>query len=411
MIEKKWDKQEKLNLSLLIFAQALTTVISSIFYSFCGLAASFLSTQEELSTLPISLSILGTAVMAIPAAYIMDKIGRKGGFFLGLFFGFIGSFILCGAILKGSFVLLNVGSIFIGFAVGFSQYYRFAAGEIFQSPFLKTQAISYVLGAGIIGCFIGNPLANMADAFFLPYLFLGPFIIVMLAYLIQFFIIFFLNFPSLESYSSDPHYKKNTIFSFWDYKFIAALICGLVGSVVMMVLMTATPLAMSICHWNNQDISYVIQFHFIGMFAPSLFTGKLINKWGNARVIFIGISLNLLCVLCACSGTDISQFWVALVLLGLGWNFMYIASTDLLAKSFDGAAKKKAQSINEFLNYTATALGSFLAGVGVQKIQWKGLAMVALPLLLISAISLIYYSYRNKMNSKINNLNLTENRK
>ena len=352
-----------------------------------------LTDNKALATLPMAIQFFATMLTTIPAALLMNRFGRRQGFIFSSITGFAGSLIAIYAVTHDSFVIFCFATALFGIYTGFGNYFRFVATEV-APPGQSNTAISYVLAGGVLAAFIGPNLANYSkDAFDVAYL--GSFIAVLILYTLNLFNILLIDLPkpvnravnefarSLREIASQP-------------VFIVALLSAAIGFSMMSLLMTATPLAMKHEHLPFSDVAFVIQWHVLGMFAPSFFTGHLINRFGTLPIIFIGGILMLVCIATNLLGTSLWHFWLALFTLGLGWNFMFIGGTSLLTKTYNEAEKAKTQALNDFTVFTMVTFASLGAGVLQYQLGWVMVNISVIPFILISLFSVMWLSGKSQ---------------
>jgi MFS family permease len=379
------------NVFLLACCQALLLTNGVTLISIGALAGYALAGNKALATLPTTAAVIGAALAAFPASLLMRRVGWRNGFLTGGVFGLIGSVVAALAIWAGSFWLLCAGTLLLGIYNAFGQYYRFAAADA-AIPAWKPRAISLVLAGGLLGGVIGPEVSkhtiDLAQPKFLvsyASLFVFSLLAMILVSLLK------ISAPREENVTSAPRPLREIVAQ---PTFVVAALSGALGFAVMNLLMTATPLAMGFCGHHYADSASVISAHVVAMFAPSFFTGSLIKRFGVLRVILAGVAAMLACVGVALSGERVANFWWALVLLGLGWNFMYVGGTTLLTEVYRPAEKAKTQGLNEILISGVTALSSFASGVLVNSFGWKQLNVVALPLLLLAGMASFWLTLR-----------------
>jgi MFS family permease len=354
---------------MLALCQALMMSGSSLLITASALVCYTLTDDKSLVTLPLSLQFLALMLTSIPASILMGKIGRKAGFLIGSLFGIAGAAVSVYAIFNHQFWLFAVGSFFIGMFNGFATYFRFAAVEV-VNEINRPKAISYVMAGGVIAAFIGPNLANFGRSMFTEIQFAGGFIYVTGLYLLVFVILSFIKLPppSLEKNQGSGRPLSHII---KQPTFIVAVICGMLGYGVMSYLMTATPLAMNHHQHDFSETAFVIQWHVLAMFAPSFFTGSIIQRIGVLKVMITGAFLALLCVIINLNGQTVWHFWIALVALGISWNFLFIGASTLLTSTYRKEETAKTQALNDFLVFTMVTAASLSAGLFQHKFGWE----------------------------------------
>lgn len=343
--------------------------------------------ETSLATLPLSMQFVGTMIATIPASMLMRRVGRRVGFSVGQGIGAVGAALACYAIWEQSFWLFTLCGLIIGFHNAFWQYYRFAASETASDAF-KPRAISLVMAGGVVAAIIGPELAVFSRELMAPVLFAGSYAVIVVLCLVTIIVLQFIRIPNLTAEERrDTGRPISEIVK--QPVFIVAALSAMFGYAVMSLVMTATPLAMAFCNHDFDDTAFVIQWHALGMFAPSFFTGTVIRKIGVLNVIKIGALLMIGCVIVNLNGIELEHFWVGLVLLGLGWNFMFIGGTTLLTETYTPAERNKVQALNDFLVFGTVSAASLSAGMLQNLVGWDAvnLAIVA-PVILAFAAAL-----------------------
>ncbi len=373
---------------LLATCQALMMSSTSLMITVSALVGLSLADDKSLATLPLSLQFLGLMLTSLPASAIMGKLGRKQGFIIGSLFGLVGGGIAVWAILNHQFWGFAAAAFLIGVFNGFGTYYRFAAVDVAEGS-NKPKAISYVMAGGVIAAFVGPNLANLGRGIFSAEQFAGGFVFVILFYFLVLLIMTFIHLPNVVT--SDAEEQPRSLKQIAKQPtFIVAVICGMLGYAVMSYLMTATPLAMKHHAHAFDDTAFVIQWHVLAMFAPSFFTGNLIQRFGVLKILMTGALLAILSVAINLLGTTVWHFWAGLVALGISWNFLFIGATALLTGAYRSSEKSKAQGINDFLVFTMVTIASLSAGMFQHNYGWKAVNIGALPLIVIIILSLLW---------------------
>ncbi len=377
-----------------IIAATLSLAISGIplLVLVSGLIGSRLAPMEELATLPLALNVVGLAIFAIPAAVLARKFGRKKAGFVGLCSAFTGMLLCAASTLLESFNFLLLGALFIGFSTAFFQQFRFAAIESLKDLEDTGPALSVIMlcsiVAGILGPEIGDmgrDLINSKTGYTASFLLMA--LIILLAMSVW---TFFQNPHITEDSDSGPGRHLSDIVR--QPLFLIALTASLIGYAVMSFLMTSTPISMHLIQGHSLDESkWVIQSHLIAMFAPSLFSGLLIKRFGPAPIMLVGSLLYLLVVAIASAGHHLLHYWWALVLLGIGWNFLFISGTSLLPQTYQHSERFKAQAVNDFSIFLAQALASLSAGWILYRLGWMNQVLICLPFVVFMLIVALVY--------------------
>lgn len=379
------------NIWLLSGMQALMMSGNTLMVTTSALVGFSLASDKSLATLPLALQFFATMLMTIPASFVMKRRGRRFGFFLGTLLGIGGAVLLSVAIYQHSFWLFALGASLIGMFNGFGVYYRFAAVDVASADY-KSRAISYVMAGGVIAALVGPNLANWTlEWSSLP--FAGSYLALSGIYLLSMLALPLLHVPAQSD--SEQHKKGRSLGVIVRQPvFIVALLGAMLGYGVMSLVMTATPLAMKHSQINFSDTAMVIQWHVLGMFAPSFFTGHLIRYFGVLRIMLAGVVLYAVTVATNLSGTGLWDYWLALLLLGVGWNFLYVGGTTLLTESYRPEEKAKVQALNDFMIFTTVTLASVSAGVLQYYFGWQVVNMGVIPILLIIFVSIVWLMLR-----------------
>ena len=377
------------NVAILFGSQAMHISSQIVLFTLAGLVGQMLADDKALATLPVSAVIVATALTTIPASLLMKRIGRRAGFMIGSTTGLTGILIASYAVWSSSFWLFVIGSFIVGINGGFAQYYRFAAADVASREF-RPRAISYVIAGGIAAAVIGPQIVRWTNDL-LPVPFLGSILSLTIPILIAILLLSQLSIPKL----SDEEIKATgrPLFQITSNPtFIVSVLSGMVGYGTMSMIMTATPIAMVGCGFGINESAGVIQWHVMGMFIPALFTGHLINRFRVLPIVFTGLVLLMGCVATAIAGIDIMNFTIALVALGLGWNFTFVGASSLLTETYHPSERAKVQATNDFLVFGTAALGSVSAGAMLDAYDWNTVNLFALPLIALTALVVIWYA-------------------
>ena len=367
----------------LAVAQALLTTGNILLVAVSALIGKQLASHPALITLPVALQFLGMIMATLPAAHLMQKMGRKVGFVLGNCIGLLGTWVALQGLQANSLMHFASGTFLIGMAIGTAQQYRFAALDVCSLE-QRPRAISMVMAGGILAAVLGPNLAIWSRQWFDGNPFEGAFYGLFLVYMLALLLI--VSLPLARPVKSAVQQSTRSYAQLFKQPLlVAAIASGAIGYAVMVLLMTATPIAMQNDEFPFSNIAWVIQWHVLGMYVPSFFTGHLIRRFSSRSVIVWGCATLALCVLVNVLGQSYWHYWLGLLLLGVGWNFTFIGATHLLTFTYEPAEQGKVQGINEFMVFTAAALGSLLAGVGVDKLGWMWLNLVSLPPIMLVA--------------------------
>lgn len=336
--------------------------------------------DKSLATLPLALQFVAMALTTIPASLYMGRFGRKVGFITGASIGACGGALGAYAIMQGDFVLFCIASLLTGSFNGFCHYFRFAAADVSTDAF-RSKAISYVLAGSIVAALLGPTLArNTADLMSVQ--FAGVYLALIVVYLLVACIVSFIDIPrpTVEQRKAGGRPLSNIA---RQPKFIIAVCAATFGYLVMSFLMTVTPIAMGVCGFTFSDSSYVIQAHILGMYAPAFVTGHLINRFGVNNILIAGSVLCGASIVIHLSGIGFMNFLFGLVLVGVGWNFLFTGGTTLLTQTYTPAEKAKVQGLNDFFIWGTISIGAVTSGAVQHSVGWSAVNLVMAPLVLI----------------------------
>jgi len=379
--------EERRSVALLAACQAMLFTNNSTLIAINGLAGFALAPTATLATLPVTCWVAGGAIATVPASNYMKRVGRKRGLIRGAAIGILGSLLCAAAIWQANFWMLCFGTLVFGGFNAFGQYYRFVASEVAR-PESRANAVSLVLAGGLVGGILGPSTSRLTidlfEARFMgAYLALIGFVLVTIAILSR------IRIPDLSASEQSATGRPMSVIA-RQPKYVVAVLAAAVSYGVMNFLMVSTPLAMRACGHPYGDAALVISSHVIGMFAPSFFTGGLIRRFGTVPVMLAGAALNVVSVAIALAGIDVANFWWSLVLLGVGWNFLYIGATTLLTETYRPEERAKAQGVNELAIFCMMSVSSLSSGMIVTNAGWEKVNYAATPLIAIVAVALAW---------------------
>ena len=388
------------NLLLLALSQIFSFTAAPVTVFLSGIIGSQISPVKSLSTLPMSISVVGIAIGAIVATKIMSLVGRKYGFILASIGNALISILAAYSVLNQNFVLFCFANFFLGVGMAFTHQYRFAAAESVEKN-MAPKAISIILFGGIISAFLGPSLANYAKDLVSENLYVGSYLALAILTFIPTILFLF--------YENKTVIQKNIKYTGRSYlelisqpRFIQAITASAFGYAIMTFLMTATPLSMHVMEkMSLSKTGVVIQFHVASMFLPSLITGHLIKKIGHSNVIYAGLFLYSITLFISIFDQSFYNYMVALIFLGLGWNFLFIAGTSLLVLTYDENEKYKAQGLNDFVVYSVHALGSLSAGIFISLSSWKIMNLVCIPFIILIILASVRADIVDKKNPSV----------
>ena len=381
------------NVGLLAACQAMLFTNNATLIAINGLAGLALAPHASLATLPVTCWVIGGAATTVPASLYMKKVGRRAGLIRGASVGIVGAAICATAIWQANFWLLCFGTLVWGTYNAFGQYYRFVAAEV-AAPDFRATAVSLVLAGGLVGGIVGPTLSRFTVDLVGPK-FAGAYLALIVFALVTMAILSRIRIPDPSAAEQAASGRPLSEIAAQP-KYIVAVLSGALGYGVMNFLMTSTPIAMRVCGHPYADAAFVISSHVVAMFAPSFVTGSLIKRFGVIPVMAAGAALNIACIAVALSGVEVANFWWALVLLGTGWNFLYIGGTALLTETYRPEERAKAQGANEFAIFAMMTLSSFSSGMIVTNAGWEKVNYAAAPLVAIVIMALVFLYFHTK---------------
>ena len=390
------------NLTILLFAQIFSFTSAPITVFLSGIIGSTMIDNKSLATLPSALMVIGTAIGSIFASYIMSVYGRKFGFIIGTIITSSSALIASYTIYENIFFLYCLSNLFIGVGHSFVHQYRFAAAESVKEEHVPN-AISFILFASMIGALIGPNIATATKDVVPSVIYSGSYIFLSILTIIPFFFfLFYSNDKLIIVKESETLYTRTYLELFFQPKFMQAVIASSLAYCVMSFLMTATPISMHV--HNNISLGktgFVIMFHILAMFIPSLITGKLIKKFGNNQIMYAGVIILMLSIVSNFINQSFYNYFIGLILLGLGWNFLFISGTSLLMTSYRPDEKFRAQGLNDFIIFTTQAIGALSAGFLLSFLGWKLINLFCIPLLIFIILSVLVSEYQQKSTIKL----------
>ena len=376
------------NVLLMFGCQALSLIANSVFLTTSALIGFSLLEQKHLATAPHAALMAATMAAAMPASLLMKRIGRRNGFMLGALSGLIGGVLCLTALTLRSFPLFLFGAVLMGVANTFSWFYRFAAPEA-ATPEFRSQAISLVVAGGVISAALAPQLVIWTREMLPLIMFAGSYVILLLAPILCMLLLLLIDIPPVkESMYDEPPRPLSKIAA--QPVFGVAVFAAVTAFACMVLIMAATPLAVVACNHGIDGAMLIIQWHALAMFAPSFFTGHLIRRFGLLNIMAIGAFLEIATVIPAFMGTTMGHFWIALMLLGLGWNFMFVGATSLLTYAHIPSERAKVQGINDFAIWGFVAMASLASGAVHEEFGWIVLNLCILPMLLVSLLSILW---------------------
>ena len=375
------EKQHR-NVLVLSACQATLQTGGVTLVAVTGLAGYALAPNTVFATVPLTCYVLGSALTTVPASMLMKAIGRRAGFQTGTAIGMTGAALCALAVYLANFWVLCCGMLVMGSYTAFGKYYRFAATDVADAGF-RAKAISLTLAGGIVGGFIAPEMAKRTKDMFADHMFLGSYLSLIAVCIIAALLLTQLDIPQLtEQERKEGGRPLREIMR--QPVFIVAALAGALSYGIMNLFMTSTPLAMRAHDHHFNSAALVLEWHVVGMYGPSFFTGSLIQRFGVLKVILAGIALLFGSVLCALAGTGVVNFWLALFVLGVGWNFMYVGGSALLSECHTPAERAKTQAANDLLIFCTMAVSSMSSGMLLNVSGWHAVNYGTIPFLLLS---------------------------
>ena len=384
-------RREHLNVAILATSWALFLTAAITVMTLSGLVGDRLAPTPALATAPVAAMMLGIVAAALPASLLMKRIGRRPGFVLGGLVGAAGGAVSVAGVAWESFAAFVTGNLLLGVYQAFANYYRFAAADA-ASPDWRSRAISLVMAGGVAAAFLGPWNARYAVDL-LPVADAGPYAVVLALALLATLGLSRLRIPGEDEARTGAQRPLSEIVRQPDVP--VAVLAGAVGYALMILVMTATPLAMRAHGFDLARAATVMQWHVLGMFAPSFVTGHLIARHGTANVLLAGTGIMAAAAGVAIAGTTYAHFLVALIALGVGWNLLFVGGSSLLATTHTPAERGKVQGANDLVVFTAVAAGSLLAGTLLHLASWQTLNLAMLPALAVVAGVVLRWQHRS----------------
>ena len=383
------------NLSLLVAAQALGGASPPIIISLGGLVGQQLSSNPTATTLPVSIYQLGLALSTLPAAWLMQRLGRRWAYVLGAVLGVVSGIIAARGIAQSDFVTFCIGTALAGFYAACVQSYRFAAADAVGAPHLQAKAISRIMVGGLIAAIIGPQVVIWTRDALPATPFAGSFYSQAALAALALPILLLLRLPAPQKQAIVGTARPLKAIAATP-QFIEAAAAGVVSYGLMAFLMTAAPMAMVGCGHSVGEAALGIQWHVLAMFGPSFFTGRLIGRFGQRKITALGLVMIAASGLLALMGEGLSEFWGSLILLGVGWNFGFIGATAMLTACYTPAERTKVQALNDFLVFGTVAIASFGSGQLLHSVGWSGINIGMQPLVVIVLAIMVWQARKIK---------------
>ena len=390
------DTLTKRNLTIMIAAQAVLGAQMPMLFIVAGLAGQSFSTNICWATLPISLIVFGSMTTAPWLSSLMQNYGRRLGFIIGTLGGAVGGLLGAYALFISSFPLFLLASYFTGIYMSAQAFLRFAAIDTASEEF-RPKAISYLMAAGLIPAIVGPQLVKLtSDSYVVP--FMGVYLSVVAINLIGSLLFLFLKIPLSEKLSKTNHLGRSRLKLLQSPKILVSIICAMVSYALMNLVMTSTPLAVVGCGYSQSNAADIVMMHVLGMFIPSFFTGHLIARYGAPRIVSIGLIILGGAGISNIVGVELVNFYIGLILLGIGWNFGFIGATTMLALAHEPNERGSVQGMNDFFVFGFVTIASLASGSlmncsgGTSLEGWTSVNIAMLPFLILAGGSLVWIS-------------------
>ncbi len=393
------DSRAKRNVAVLVAAQAILGAQMPLIFTVGGLAGLMIAPSPALATIPISLIVFGSMTTAPWLSALMQRYGRRLGFVVGAMGGAAGAGVSAWGLWIDSFALFLIGSYLTGIYMSAQGFYRFAATDTASEAF-RPKAISYVMAGGLLSALVGPQLVKLSvDATVIP--FVGSYAFVVVINLVGAWLFAFLDVPKPAAPKPGDAKGRSRMELLRGPKIAVAVICGMVSYALMNLMMTSTPLAVVGCGFTTGNAADIVSAHVIAMYAPSFFTGHLIARFGAMRIVALGLALLAAAGVVALSGVALTQFFISLILLGVGWNFGFIGATAMLTQAHAPEERGRVQGMNDFLVFGCVTFASLSSGLMMSfgddvQTGWTAVNLAMLPFLILAGAALIWLALRPK---------------
>jgi predicted MFS family arabinose efflux permease len=388
------DRLARRNALVLAVTQALAGGNSTVLVATAGIVGTMLAPDKSLATLAISIYVLGMWMGTLPLGALARRLGRRNALQIGTVCGVLTGLICCLAVLRGSFFLFNLGALFSGLYASAHQSYRFAAADTASEAF-RPKAIAWVLFGGVVAGVVGAQLVIATQDLWPPYVFAATYLGQSALALISAGVLMFVNIPKQPPRSWAGVGRPLTEIA-KQPRFVVAVACGVAAYSTMNLMMTSAPLAMVMCNHSVTDATLGLQWHVLGMYAPSFATGALISRFGLQQITGAGLTLIIIAALIGIAGISLWHFWIALALLGVGWNFAFIGATTMVTHCHLPNERNKVQAFNDFLVFGSMAVGSFSSGALLVSFGWSMVNEVVFPVVLAATALLVWGALRGR---------------
>lgn len=379
--------------AILAWAQSVLGAMMPVHFILGGLAGHLLAPDPALATLPISVVVIAAMACAPILSGFMGRFGRRPGFLVAAIAGVAGLWLASVAVGERSFALFLAGSALIGVYMSGHNLLRFAAADV-ASPAFRPRAISLVMAGGLAAALIGPELVQGYTDWLEPVPYAGAYRAMMIVAAVGAIPLFFLDIPLQAREADDARGRRPLIEILSERRIAVAMLCAMIAYALMNLVMTATPLAMAACGFGTHDAAGVVQGHVLAMYAPSFITGSLIARFGAPRIIAIGLGFFAVAAFIASIGITLTHFYIALITLGLGWNFAFIGATAMLSEANRPEERARVQGINDFAVMALVSAGSLSSGVLLAAAGWEAVQIAMIPMVAVAGGALVWLMLR-----------------
>jgi predicted MFS family arabinose efflux permease len=390
------DRLAARNALVLGMAQALAGGNNTVITATTGIIGSMLAPDPALVTVPISTMVLGMWIGTLPVGMLAKAFGRRFALQTGSVFGMLSGVVSYTAVMHGSFAILLLGTFCGGLYAAAHQSYRFAAADTASAAF-RPKAVAWVLAGGVFAAIIGSQLVIFTKDLIPAYLFAGTFLAQSLCAALAACVLMFVRIPRPPVSQSFAD-GRPLIAIVRQPRFIVAVVCGVASYAMMNMVMTSAPLAMVLCNHSVNEAALGIQWHVLGMYAPSFITGSLILRFGVRQMMAFGLTMIVGAAAIGLLGITLWNFWIGLAVLGVGWNFAFISATTLVTDCHDPHERNKVQAFNDFMVFGSMAVGSFSSGALLSRYGWNAVNETVFPVILTAALLLAWGSLLRRPN-------------
>ena len=378
---------------VLALGQAMGGATTVITYSTASIVGATIAPDKGLATVPLTSLVLGLWLGTLPVGALARRFGRRVALRTGSLFGVAAGLICYAAVMRGNFWLFLAGTFCVGLYAASMQSYRFAAADTASEAY-RPKVVSWVLTGGVLAAFLGPEMVIFTKDIFLPFTFAASYLGLSACALVGFAVLGFVKVPPVAGVRSENARPLGEIVR--QPRFVVAAACGVASYALMNLVMTAAPLAMVGCGHSVTEAALGIQWHVLGMYAPSFVTGAVIARFGISRVTGLGLALIALCAIAAITGLSVAHFWTALVCLGVGWNLSFIGATTMVTQCHRPQERTKVQAFNDFLIFGSMAVSSFSSGQLLAYFGWATLNAVIFPVVIVVGGLLLWLSLRER---------------